>query len=181
MRTPGLTSAIVAAGLVAVAAVTPLQAKPGFYLSVAEFLETVFDNHPGDASRLIVDSRLRDEIEAVLDHSFPRIRMRYWEHDDTTAWVLDEIGKTEPITIGVAVEGGRVKSVRVLEFRESRGFEIRYPFFTEQFEGVGIDHAHELDRSIDGITGATMSVNAVDRVVRAALLLDARVREGRGS
>jgi hypothetical protein len=35
---------------------------------------------------------------------------------------LDEIGKELPITIGVAVESGAIHNVRVLEFRESRGY-----------------------------------------------------------
>ncbi|HEY5665797.1 MAG TPA: FMN-binding protein, partial [Gammaproteobacteria bacterium] len=35
------------------------------------------------------------------------------------------------------------------------------------------------DRAIDGITGATLSVKAMNKVVRIALLLDRRVRGAR--
>ncbi len=61
--------------------------------------------------------------------------------------------------------------VRVREFREARGWEVRYPVFTDQFNDVRLDGGDELDRQIDGITGATLSVNAVARVVRLALFL----------
>ena len=104
------------------------------------------------------------------------MRLHYWQQGETTAWILEEIGKTEPITIGVSIEAGKVRNVRVLTFRESRGWEIRYPFFTEQYLGASLDENHGLDRAIDGITGATLSVAAMNKVVRIALLLDRRVR-----
>jgi Na+-translocating ferredoxin:NAD+ oxidoreductase RnfG subunit len=59
----------------------------------------------------------------------------------------------------------------VLEFRESRGWEVRYPFFTDQFVEAKLDQNERLDRNIDGITGATLSVNAVTRIARIALFL----------
>jgi hypothetical protein len=65
--------------------------------------------------------------------------------------------------------------IEVLAFRESRGWEIRYPFFTSQFSGLELADDGYLSESIDGITGATMSVRAVERVARLALWLDAQV------
>jgi hypothetical protein len=53
---------------------------------------------------------------------------------------------------------------------------VRHPFFTDQYAGAGIDAENRLDRSIDGITGATLSVVAVEKVVRVALMCDAEVR-----
>ncbi len=63
----------------------------------------------------------------------------------------------------------------MLEFRESRGWEVRYPFFTDQYHGAGLAEHGAIDRRIDGITGATLSVAAVNRVVRLALMLDEQV------
>jgi len=156
------------------------EASPGLYLGTDEFLELAFPGGHGEPDRIIVDSKLRARIEQVLGHSFGGLRIRYWSEQNTTAWILDEVGKTEPITIGVAVTDGAVSAVRVLEFRESRGWEVRYPFFTEQFTGAELEGDAELDRPIDGITGATLSVGAVEKVVRVALLLDRRLREPDG-
>lgn len=181
MRLSKAGIALVAAVVFAQGVVQSVEAKPGFYLSVSEFLETVFAAEEGEASSLIVNSELRAQIEQILGHRFSGLRLKYWQYDDATAWILDEIGKTEPITIGVAVEAGRVASVRVLEYRESRGSEIRFPFFTDQFLGSSMANGTELNESIDGITGATMSVEAAEKVVRIALLLDRQVGSGRNS
>jgi hypothetical protein len=64
----------------------------------------------------------------------------------------------------------------VLEFRESRGWEIRYPFFTDQYAGTELNDNDGIDRAIDGITGATLSVNAANKVVRVALICDESLR-----
>jgi len=164
---------LAAAALIAPAATS--LAGPGRYLEIGEFLESVFDTAPATSATLYVDATLRSRIETALGHSFQRLRIHYWSDGATTAWVLDEIGKTEPITIGVAIERGRVKSVRILEFRESRGWEIQYPFFTDQYRGAGLSSHGRIDRRIDGITGATLSVTAVEKIVRVALYCDEAV------
>jgi len=103
--------------------------------------------------------------------------VRYWSRDERTAWILEEIGKTEPITTGIVVDKGAIARISVLIYRESRGWEVRYPFFTDQFKGATLNSTHELDRNIDGISGATLSVRALTRLARVALLLDAKVRQ----
>jgi hypothetical protein len=70
------------------------------------------------------------------------------------------------------VSAGRVERVRVLIFRESRGAEVHRSAFTRQYENASLGEDHSLDRSIDGITGATLSVWALNRQVKLALLLD---------
>jgi hypothetical protein len=171
---------LVASLFVAQTGVLSVEAKPGFYLSVAEFLDTVFESESPAASSMIVNGALRKEIEQILDHGFSGLRIEYWQHSGKSAWVLDEIGKTEPITFGVAIDSGRVGTVRVLEYRESRGSEIRHSYFTDQFLGSTLSDGSSLDRSIDSITGATLSVTAAEKVVRVALLLDRHVAERQG-
>ncbi len=99
------------------------------------------------------------------------LRLRYWGRDGRTAWILDEIGKEEPITTGIVVNGRAIEEVKVLIFRESRGWEVRHPFFTDQFKGARLGHDDQLDRHIDGISGATLSVRALKRLARVALFL----------
>ena len=107
----------------------------------------------------------------MLGHRFGKLRVRYWFDGETSVWVLDEIGKELPITIGVTVRDHAIADVRVLEFRESRGWEVRYPFFTGQFQGLGLTSTRELDQPIDGISGATLSVRALKKLARLALYL----------
>ena len=65
----------------------------------------------------------------------------------------------------------------MLVFRESRGSEVHRSAFTRQYENAVLESDDSLDRYIDSITGATMSVNALNRQVKLALLLDKIARE----
>jgi hypothetical protein len=76
------------------------------------------------------------------------------------------------------VSGGRLERIKVLVFRESRGWEVRHPFFTDQFRETGLTGDLDLDRDIDGISGATLSVRALKKLSRLALYLHTRIPEG---
>lgn len=153
-------------------------ASPGRYLEQDEFLRSAFGEREPHKATLWVTQDLRDAAEQLLDRPFPLLRVHYWRTGERTAWVVEVIGKEEPITFGVAVEAGAVAQLRVLEFRESRGWEIRYPFFTDQFNGVRLVNGPRLNRDVDGITGATLSVRAAERAARLALLLHERAPAG---
>ena len=84
---------------------------------------------------------------------------------------MDEIGKEQPITVGIVINKSKVSKVEILAFRESRGWEVKYPFFLKQFLGATLKGNNQLDKNIDGITGATLSVRAVRKLSRIALLL----------
>jgi hypothetical protein len=138
----------------------------GAYQQPEDFVREAFGGAPPEPSRLWLDSGLQAQIREVLERD-----LRYWGRDRRTAWVLEEIGKEQPITTGIVVEDGKIDQVKVLVFRESRGFEVRYPFFTDQFRGATLREGLDLDREIDGISGATLSVRALTKLARLALLL----------
>lgn len=96
--------------------------------------------------------------------------MRYWQSGGKTAFILDEIGKSKPITTGVIVKSGSISELKVLVYRESHGWEVSKPFFRKQFVGASLD-GKRVDKRIDGIVGATLSVNAMKKVGAAALFL----------
>ncbi len=102
---------------------------------------------------------------------------KYWQHGNKTAWILEEIGKVEFITAGFVVEDGKITDVRVLTYRESRGGEVRYQSFVQQFKGAILKEDTFLDRPIDGISGATLSVWSMKRMARLALYYDQLTRE----
>ncbi len=146
-------------------------AQRGAFVSVDELREQAFPGEPMTWQTLWVNKQQRETIEAILDHSFKSLRVRYWGKDQRTTWIFEEIGKELPITFGVIVEGGAIVDVVVMEYRESRGGEVRYPFFTRQFKGLGLDESRgpSLDQSVDGITGATLSVRAMKKIATLAL------------
>ena len=131
---------------------------------------------PPARRELWIDAELKDEIRGILGHDLGVLRLRYWGRDRRTAWILEEIGKDKPITTGIVVNDGRIEQIKVLIFRETRGWEVRYPFFTDQFTGAALADDNSLDTHIDGISGATLSVNALTHLARLALLLDQNTR-----
>ena len=137
------------------------------------FIHEVFGGHPPASEVLWITRPLREQITQILEHAPDALRVRYWGEKHRTVWIMDEIGKERPITVGLVVDNDRLETVKVLAFRESRGWEVRYPFFTDQFKGVGLSAGNELDQTIDGISGATLSVRALKKLARLALLLHA--------
>jgi len=141
------------------------------YQTADAFLQEVFEATPPSPQVLWLKGGAREAAAAILGHPYPGLRIRYWEKEQRTAWILEEIGKEKPITVGLVVGPAGMELLRVLDFRESRGWEVRYPFFTDQFNGVRLDAGRQLDRQIDGISGATLSVRALQKLARLALYL----------
>ena len=125
----------------------------------------------------MADGRAQNRsARAILDHDYPALRLRYWGQGARSVWVLEEIGKESPITVGIVVENNRIAQMRVLIFRESRGWEVESPAFIRQYLGAALKSDKDpgtshLDRHIDGISGATLSVRALSKLSRLALLL----------
>jgi hypothetical protein len=155
-----------------------LSAK-GVYQEPNAFINEIFGNKPPEPGKLWISGELKDDINTILGHDLGVLRLRYWLTGMRSVWILEEIGKERPITTGIVVNENKIELVRILIFREIRGWEVRYPFFTDQFKGLLLDQDWQLDKSIDGITGATLSVNAVTKLARLALLLHKYVTEKR--
>lgn len=144
----------------------------GQYMQPDEFIRLAFPETQPKAKAFWLNKIHRESIKQILAHNFRKLRLRYWEQEQTTAWILEETGKEKPITIGVIINNGKVQNIKVLTFRESRGDEIRHDFFTRQFLQASIKDDLQLDRHIDGISGATLSVRAISKIARIALYLD---------
>lgn len=153
---------------------TALALAEDVYLEPEAFLEQAFQGEPPEPSAVWLAGDTRAVVEEILGHPYRGARIRYWRRDDRTAWILEEIGKHEPITTGLIIEAGELARIRVLIYRESRGWEVRQAFFTRQFRGASLTEDRRLDRPIDGISGATLSVRALTKLARAALYLHQR-------
>jgi hypothetical protein len=149
------------------------------YLSPGAFVEQIIQLSESplhfENKTLWLNKSIQSEIKHILDRPYSKLRLRYKQslsaNTPTTIWFLDEIGKERPISFAIAVRNQQIIQIKVLEFRESRGYEIHIPAFSQQFDNIGVNDEGKLNKSIDGITGATMSVNAMKKVSRVALLL----------
>ena len=143
-----------------------------FEVSNQSFLAKVFDNQPLKPKVIWLDQEKRYVMESILQHRAPYIRVKYWQKGAKTVWILNEIGKEKPITVGVVIEQSKIKQLSVLAFRESRGWEVKHDFFTRQFNDATINDELQLNQSIDGISGATLSVRALTKIAKIALYLE---------
>ncbi len=146
------------------------------YLAPETFLTETFGITPAP-SMLWITAEIQSDVEKILGHPPPRLRLRYWKDDAKTAWILEEIGKEEFITAGFVITGDRIEKARVLIYRESRGMEVRYPAFLKQFEGTQLAEKQRLSKRVDGIAGATLSVWAMERMARTALYFHRHVQK----
>jgi hypothetical protein len=142
------------------------------YQQPDDFIREVFAGLPPKPRLLWLNADAQKKLSAIFGHPYPQARLRYWRTQALTAWVLEDIGKEYPITAGFVVAQGKLGQARVLVYRESRGDEIHYPAFLRQFQGAALKD-EGLSKPIDGISGATLSVWAMQRMARAALTLDA--------
>ncbi len=152
----------------------PAVAATKVYEKPSDFLERHFGSIP---KTQVIDLDKADQtvLKKILGHQPESRRIRYWQSGGKVAWILNEVGKTQPITTGFIVSGGKIVEIKVLIYRESHGWEVSRPFFTRQFVGASLKDGKKIDRSIDGTVGATLSVRALTKLSTAALYLTEQV------
>ena len=147
------------------------------YVSAAEKVyekpSTFMKRHFGALPKtqvIALTSTQSKQLKSIFGHKYESTKIRYWQANGKTAWILDEVGKSRPITTGIVVRAGKIVEIKVLVYRESHGWEVTRPFFTNQFVGASLN-GKTLSKRVDGIIGATLSVNALKKLSAAALYL----------
>ncbi len=147
------------------------------YLSKAEALRAVFP----DAARVLrkrvaLSPERRREVEKLVgaplrqDAFVVYFGVRDDGELDGYAVVQEEIGKFKYITFIAGVEpSGAVRRVAVMVYREARGGEVAQRRFLVQYRGKSVREAFSINRDIINITGATMSVNAMNHGMKKVL------------
>ena len=148
------------------------QAGTTVYQKPSEFIRAACGGTLPPTNSLPLSAAHQARIKRLLGHSYKPSRVRYWISGTRLVVILDEIGKTQPITAGFVVSGGRLEQVKVLIYRESVGSEVRRTLFTNQFKGATLGGSGKLSRRINNIAGATLSVRALTELTRLALYLD---------
>lgn len=177
-----LTVAMAPARVAAAEEPVPSAAEIGsvqVYLSIDEALRRAFPEAAVFASRLLpAPAAAQPSMQASLGRGPGADSVAVHTASDAAgrmlgyAIVAEEIGKYRPITFLVAAGTDlRVTSVAILVYRESRGAEVRRPRFLRQYRGKDVDDPIRINRDIINITGATLSVRALNTGVRKVLLL----------
>lgn len=153
----------------------------GVYQEPDAFINQAFNGNPPKPAVLWINKDLKKQITSILNHKYKGLRIRYWKNSNIenkkSVWILEEIGKEKPITTGFIINNRKIELVKVLIFRESRGWEVRHNFFSNQFKQAALTEGHQLTINIDNISGATLSVRAIEKLSRIALLLDSTIHK----
>src|SRR3989344_9026081 len=81
------------------------------YQEAGAFVAEAFTGNPPAPKTLWLDTAMQAEIVKILGHRYPVMRLRYWSEGHRSAWILEEIGKEEPITVGIVIERNRIELV----------------------------------------------------------------------
>ena len=69
----------------------------GVYQSDEDFLADEFHNAIPKSEVMWIKGDLRQAISNILGHNYNGLRIRYWQQEGRSVWILEEIGKIEPI------------------------------------------------------------------------------------
>jgi len=142
------------------------------YQDPNDFVNEAYAGKPPTPQSFWITPALKKTVADILQHNAGFMRTRYWQVGNKSVWILNEIGKTQLITVGIIIENNAIQKLKVLEFKESRGWEVKHSFFTDQFKLISLDQNLSLSQPIDGISGATLSVRALKKVATLALFFN---------
>ena len=149
-----------------------------------EETESLIYNHYGDSvfvlfHKIILPPNVKSNAEKNVQLRFMKNRIYFWEITQQDSLiglvVLDNVkGKSQPITFVVFFDpNGKVLKSHIVKYREPIGGEVSNQYWLKQFFGKSWESDYQVGTDIDGISGATISVNAVTRGIhRSTFVVD---------
>ena len=132
---------------------------------------------------LKLNKKNKKSVQNQVKQAFFSDQLYFWkisQNDTIIAYAfLDNVkGKSMPITFMVILnKNGTIINSSVIKYRESYGGEIGNRRWLEQFNKKNKKSSYEPGKEIDGITGATISVNSLSKGIRKIVLLFDQVKD----
>ena len=127
--------------------------------------------NPTQERKIIFEKKAR--LRFMFDHIY------VWEitRSDTIVGIaiLDNVlGKSLPITfLSCFNSDGQLIKTHIVKYREDYGYEVGNKRWLNQFIGLDVNSDFIIGKNIDGISGATISVNSVTRGInRSAIIVE---------
>lgn len=141
------------------------------YMSVAEAQRAAFADASGFRALPPLDAASAAALGAPgwSPQMFEALRA-----EQRLGWLLVDrvIGKSELITYALALDAdGAVRSLEILDYRETHGGEVRLAAWRRQFAGKTAQDPVRLELDIKNISGATLSCRHVTEGVHRLLQL----------
>ena len=145
--------------------------------------ELIFSTYGEDIQ---VDFKKWNPPQGIKIYSEKKARSRFmfdhvyvWKISESNSLVgvaiLDNVlGKSLPITYLTCFNmDGQLINAHIVKYREDYGYEVGNKRWLNQFIGLGINSDFIIGKNIDGISGATISVNSVTRGInRSAIIVE---------
>lgn len=142
-----------------------------------EETESLIYDHYGDSvsvlfKKISIPMEIKSTAEKHTRLRFMRNQIYLWEISQTDSLVglafLDNVkGKSQPITYAVFYDAdGAVMNSHIVKYREPIGGEVANRHWLKQFLGKTTASDYQVGKHIDGISGATISVNAVTKGIQ---------------
>ena len=132
---------------------------------------------------LKLNKKNNQSIQNQAQQIFYKDELYYWkisQNDTTIAYAfLDNVkGKSMPITFMVILnKEGTIKNTNIIKYREPYGGEVSNNRWLEQFNEKNEKSNYDVGKTIDGITGATISVNSLSKGIKKIVLLYSQVKD----
>ena len=126
---------------------------------------------------LVLDTELKALVQNKVKQRFYRDELYYWtisNNDTTIAYALMDnvLGKAMPITFLVILNnGGSILATEVIKYREAYGGEVGNKNWLAQFTNSTDTSQFKVGKNIDGISGATISVNSLSKGIQKIAIL----------
>ena len=156
-------------------------AQEGIFLREEEAPKAVFPEGTSFDRKMI---RSTEELKEKIRQRMGKAKTSVWEDSYVTfiakkgdailgyAVIVEEIGKHRRITFVVGVGNDRkIKDAALMVYREAYGGEVRDRRFLQQYKGKELKDPLLPYRDIQNISGATLSVEAIGRGSKKALVL----------
>ena len=173
---PWLRASILPAAALACAGET----RAAVYFSVEQAQEAIFPGSSMIAQSVTLSAEQRKAIERASGIRVREGKPRVWRASGGGWFIVDEVlGKHEYITYAVGLTvSGALKSIEIMEYRETYGHEIRDPNWRRQFIGKTSRDPLKLDQDIKNISGATLSSRHISDGVKRLLAMHDLVLRG---
>ena len=131
---------------------------------------------------LKINEKNKKIVQNQTQQAFYKDELYYWkisQNDTTIAYAfLDNVkGKSMPITFMVILsKDGSIINANVIKYREPYGGEIGNNRWLKQFNEKNEKSNYDIGKTIDGITGATISVNSLSKGIKKIVLLYNQVK-----
>jgi Na+-translocating ferredoxin:NAD+ oxidoreductase RnfG subunit len=148
-----------------------IEAQATMYMTPEQAQSVMFPGETLRPSFRTLDASQIQEIRKASGVSPLSRQLKAWRASGGGWLIIDEvIGKHEFITFAVALtSAGTLKSMEILDYRESYGGQVRDPRWRAQFVGKRAGSPLRVGADIKNISGATLSSTHVTEGVRRLL------------